>query len=183
MMTTLKVSFLFLLGVWLTAGAAVAQKSSPSPLRLFINEVQPGTLSALQYCTLVFDDHHFHSEKADIKHGQSSDRKVYEGQLADADWNSLIAIIDGSPFRDMKVPQSVPPPVMQDTHPYTISVARGNDFQNMEFLTSSSMKPYEAEVKPLLQWWKSFRGRRTPESKASPDSRCTLDSNHAVFSQ
>lgn len=160
-----------------------AQQSTHAPLKLFLNEVQPGNMSAPQYCTLVYDDRHFHSEKADIKHGQTIDRKIYEGQLTDSDWNSLIAIIDSQGFRDLKVPRTVPPLVMLDTHPYTIGVARDRGFQNMEFLDSKSLKPYESQIKPLLQWWKSFRGRRIPESKAAADPQCALDSTHAVFAQ
>jgi len=140
-------------------------------------------MSAPQYCTLVFNDRHFHTEKADVKQGRDSDRKVYEGQLSDTDWNALVGIIDSVAFRDLKVPGTVPPPVMQDTHPYTISVARDHNFQNMEFLDNKSLKPYESQVKPLLQWWKSFRGQRTPESSAYADARCALDKTHAIFSQ
>ncbi len=165
------------------AAPGFCQQSPPAPLRIFLNEVQPGTLSAPQYCTLVFNDRHFHSERANIKHGHDSDRKVYEGQLSEADWSALIAVIDGKEFRDLKIPAYVPPPVMQDTHPYTISVARDNDFQNMEFLDNKSLKPYEPQVKPLLQWWKTLRGRHTPESNLPADARCALDKTHAIFSQ
>ncbi|HMD16578.1 MAG TPA: hypothetical protein VKH18_07925 [Terriglobales bacterium] len=175
--------FSFLLGLGLAATAGSAQQPAQAALRVFLNEVQPGTMSASQYCTLVFDDHRFHTEKADIKRGRDSDRKVYEGQLSDADWNSLVAIIDAKDFRDLNVPRTVPPLVMQDTHPYTISVARDKDFQSMEFLDNKNLKPYESQVKPLLQWWKSFRGRHTPESSAPPDAKCALDSTHAIFAQ
>ncbi len=162
---------------------ATAQQPNQSPLRIFINEVQPGAMSAPQYCTLIFNDHRFHTERADIKQGNSADRKIYEGQMSDADWNALGSIIDSASFRDLKIPLTVPPPVMQDTHPYTISVARDKAFQNMEFLDQKSLKPYEAQVKPLLQWWKSFRGKASTASVASPDSRCKLDNTHAVFAQ
>ena len=180
---TRPITFLFLLGLGLTATLGSGQQPAPPVLRVFLNEVQPGVLSAPQYCTLVFMDHRFHSERADIKHGRDSNRKVYEGQLSDIDWNALVAVIDSKEFRDLKVPAYVPPPVMQDTHPYTISVARDNAFQNMEFLDNKSLKPYESQVKPLLQWWKSFRGQRAPELGAPPDARCALDKAHAVFSQ
>jgi hypothetical protein len=180
--------FCLSLGVAMTAAVSLGQQAihpeaTRSPLRVFLNEVQPGTLSAPQYCTLVFDDHRFHTEKADIKNGRDADRKIYEGQLSDADWNALVAIIDSQDLRDLKVPRTVPPPVMTDTHPYTISIARGNNFQNMEFMTSKSLKPYEPAIKPLLQWWKAFRAQRRPESSAAPDPKCMLDSNHAVFAQ
>ena len=103
--------------------------------------------------------------------------------MSDADWNALGAIIDSKEFRELKVPPTVPPLVMQDTHPYTISIARDKNFQNMEFLDQKSLKPYEAQVKPLLQWWKAFRGKNTTMSAASPDAHCQLDRSHSVFAQ
>lgn len=159
------------------------QEPGRSPLRLLLNEIQPSSMASPQYCTLIFDDHHFHSEKADLKRGKESDRKVYEGQLSGDDWNSLIAIIDSQAFRDLKVAPTVPPLVMQDTHPYTISVAREHDFQNMEFLDGKALKPFEAQLKPLLRWWKSLRGKRIAESSASPDPHCALDTSHSVYAQ
>jgi hypothetical protein len=95
----------------------------------------------------------------------------------------LGGIIDSKEFRELNVPQAVPPLVIQDAHTFTISVARETKFQNMEFLNNKSRKPYESQLKPLLQWWKSFRGGRMIESKASPDGRCSLDDSHAIFSQ
>jgi hypothetical protein len=175
------IAFLLVLGLTATTGSG--QAPTNAPLKMFLNEVQPGVMSAPQYCTLVFTNRRFHTEKADIKQGRDTDRKIYEGQLSDSDWNTLVAVIDSPGFRDLKVPQTVPPLVMQDTHPYTISVARDHNFQNMEFLDNKSLKPYESQVKPLLQWWKSFRGQRTPESSAHADARCALDKTHAIFSQ
>ncbi len=180
---TRPIAFLFLLGLGLAATTGSSQPSPRATLKLFLNEVQPGVMSAPQYCTLVFADRHFHTEKADIKQGRDFDRKVYEGQLSDTDWSALVAIIDSQGFRDLKVPQTVPPLVMQDTHPYTISVARDKNFQNMEFLDNKSLKPFESQIKPLLQWWKLLRGRRDPESSSPPDARCALDSTHAIFTQ
>lgn len=180
---TRPIVILFVLGLGLAVAASSAQQPAHSALNLFLNEVQPGNMSAPQFCTLVYADHHFHSEKANIKHGKDVDRKVYEGQLSDADWNALIAIVDSKEFRDLNVPQTVPPLVMQDTHPYTISVARDQNFQNMEFLDAKSLKPYESQIKPLLKWWKAFRGQHTPESTAPADPHCALDSTHAVYSQ
>jgi hypothetical protein len=183
MTMTRPIALLILLALGLASAVSFSEEQAHSVLRLMINEVQPGALAAPQYCTLVFSDHRFHSEKADIKHGQDSDRKVYEGQLSDSDWNALVAIIDSKDFRDLKVPGTVPPPVMQDTHPYTISVGREHSFQNMEFLDNKSLKPYEPQIKPLLQWWKSIRARRMSVSSAQPDAKCALDNNHAIFAQ
>jgi hypothetical protein len=180
---TRPITFLVMMGLGLAATAGSGQAPTKAPLKLFLNEVQPSVMSAPQYCILVFADHRFHSERADLKRGHDADRKIYEGQLSDSDWNALLSVIDSPGFRDLKVPRTVPPLVMQDTHPYTISVARDKDFQNMEFLDSKSLKPFESQVKPLLQWWKSFRGRRAPESSSPPDARCALDSTHALFAQ
>src|SRR5258708_28591946 len=165
------------------AWAGQNETAKAAAVRLQLNEVQAGSMAAEQYCTLVFADRHFHSEKASRSRGKDTDRKVYEGTLSEADWNALAGIIDSEGFRKLNVPQTVPPLVIQDAHTVTISVARDATFQNMEFLDNKSRKPYESQLKPLLQWWKSFRGERTAESKAAPDARCALDSTHAVFSQ
>jgi hypothetical protein len=177
------ITFISFLGLVLTVTAGRSQSLPHAALKVFLNEVQPGAMSAPQYCTLVFNDHHFHTEKADIQGGRVSNRKVYEGQLSDTDWNTLTEIIDSKSFRQLKVPGTVPPPVMQNSHPYAISVAREDGFQNIEFLDNRSLKPYESQVKPLLSWWKSLRGRHTPESNSPPDTKCALDSSHAIFSQ
>jgi hypothetical protein len=136
-----------------------------------------------QYCTLVFEDHHFHYEKASRKIEQDRDRKIYEGELSQADWDALTGILDRKEFRQLNVPQGVPPLIIEDAHTFTISVARGSKFQNMEFLDNKSRKPFDSQLKPLLQWWKSVRHERMVESKALSDARCGLDSTHAVFSQ
>jgi hypothetical protein len=73
--------------------------------------------------------------------------------------------------------------VVNDPHPYTISVSRQSGFQNMEFLTKESLKPYESRLKPLLQWWKSSRNLRLEESNAAAaDSRCSLSDTDGFFS-
>ena len=170
------------LGIGLVANAGSNGPAKGTALRVLLSEVQPGTMATEQYCTLVFADHRFHAEKANRKMGQDRDRKIYEGQLSDADWNALEGILDSKQFRELKVPLTMPPLVVENSHPYTISVARESKFQNMEFIDNKSLKPYESEVKPLLQWWKSWRGTHLAESNAPSDSRCILDKTHAVFS-
>jgi len=170
------------LGVGLVA-AGQNEATKTAGVRLQLNEVQAGSMAAEQNCTVVFADRHFHTEKASRSRGKDTDRKVYEGTLSEGDWNALGEIIDSASFRALNVPMGVPPLVIQDAHTITISVARDAKFQNMEFLDNKSRKPYDPQLKPLLQWWKSFRGARQPESHAAPDARCSLDSTHAVFSQ
>jgi len=170
-------------GIGLAVAVGQNEMSKGAAIRLQLNEVQPGSMAAEQYCTVVFADRHFHSEKASRNRGKDTDRKVYEGTLSEADWNALGGIIDSDGFRALNVPQGVPPLVIQDAHTVTISVARDAKFQNMEFLDDKSRKPYESQLKPLLKWWRSFRGERIAESKSAPDARCSLDSTHAVFSQ
>jgi hypothetical protein len=172
-----------ILGIGLAAAAGPNETAKATAARLMLNEVQAGTMASEQYCILVFADRHFHSEKANRKLGKDRDRKVYEGELSENDWNALGGIIDSKEFRELNVPPNVPPLVIQDVHSYTISVARDAKFQNMEFLDNKSRKPYESQLNPLLKWWKSFRDAHKAESNASPDGRCSLDSTHAVFSQ
>jgi hypothetical protein len=174
-------SALVLLPLSTLAGSDAA--SDPKSIRLMISEVQPGSMSADQYCTLVYADRRFHSEKASRHHGQDVERKVFEGQLSEEQWTSLSGILEAKDLRELKVPLTVPPLVMQDTHPYAISIARDGNYQNFEFIDSKSLKPYQGQMKPLLQWWKSLRAQRTPVSSAPASERCSLDSSHAVFSQ
>ena len=131
---------------------------------------------------LVFDDHRFHLEKALRTRGKDQNRKVYEGRFSDGDWNALNQILDTKEFQKLRVPPSMPSLVVQNSHPYTISVARQKGFQNMEFLSKESLKPYESELKPLLRWWKSARDVHSPDSNAAVDSRCTLNDANGIFS-
>jgi hypothetical protein len=172
-----------ILGIGLVAAAGPNDTAKGPAVRLQLNEVQAGSMASGHYCTLVFADRHFHSEKASRKMGEDRGRRVYEGELSEADWNALGGIIDSKEFRELNVPRSVPPLVIQDVHSYTISVARDTKFQNMEFLDNKSRKPYESQLNPLLKWWKSFRDTHKAESNAPPDDRCSLDSTHTVFSQ
>jgi len=169
-------------GIGLAANAGPNESAKSAALRLLLSEVQPGTMASQQYCMLVFADRHFHAEKATRKMGKDRERRVYEGQLSEADWNALGGILDRKDFRELKVPPTLAPPVVENSHPYTISVAREKGFQNMEFLTNNSRKPYESQLQPLLQWWKSVRSARMPESPVSPDSRCSLDKTNGIFS-
>jgi hypothetical protein len=165
------------------AFAAGSDEGAKGPsLRLFFSEVQAGAMASEQFCGLFFADRRFHYERASRNVGRDRNRKVYEGELTQADWDALTGILDSKEFRDLNVPQGVPPVVIEDAHTVTISVARGAQFQNMEFLDNKSRKPYDSQLKPLLKWWKSFRSYRMPESKVQPDARCALDSTHGVFS-
>jgi len=84
-------------------------------------------------------------------------------------------------FRELRVAPSMPGLVVENSHPYTISVARQKGFQNMEFLTKESLKPYDSELKPLLRWWKSARDMHVPETNTDVDSRCSLTDAEAIF--
>ena len=179
-------SFLSLFAaLWLlpTSARGSDEKSGASSIRLFLSEVQPASMAVDQYCTVVFSDHRFHSEKASLHHGKDTDRKVFEGSLSDEQWNSLSTILDSKELRDLKIPPYVPPLVMQETHPYSISIARERSFQNLEFLDSKSLKPYKAEISPLLQWWKVLRGEKMKPSNAPASERCSLDKSHSIVGQ
>jgi hypothetical protein len=171
------------LGIGLAAVAGPDEVAKGTAVRLLLSELQAGTMASEQYCALIFMDRRFHYEKASRKMGQDRDRRVYEGELSQADWDALTGILDSKEFRELDIPQGMPPLVIEDAHTFAISVARGNNFQNMEFLNNKSRKPYESQLKPLLRWWKSFRGGRMVESTALPDAKCSLVSTHAVFSQ
>jgi hypothetical protein len=174
------------LGIFLATSLSCICQSQETkkeaPLRLLLSEVQPGSMSSEQYCMLVFDDHRFHAEKAIRSNGKDRERKIFEGTISDADWNTLNGILENDALRKLDVKPAYAPLVMQNAHPFAISVKRDTQFQNLEFMDDKSRKPYDAELKPLLQWWKSIRGERMAASDAPADNRCALDSSHGVFS-
>jgi len=171
-----------LLGAALSGNGEAQEAKKEEPLRLLLSEVQPGSMSSEQYCMLVFDDHRFHAEKAIRSNGKDRERKIYEGNLSDADWSALDGILENDGLRKLNVKPGYVPLAVQSVHPFAVSVRRGTEFQNLEFIDDSSRKPYDAQLKPLLQWWKSTRSRRMVEARAAVDSRCGLDSSHGVFS-
>lgn len=170
---------ILLVGLSLQAAPPDAEKGHG--LQVFLSEVQPGTMATENYCMLVFADHRFHSERAVRQRGKDRERTVYEGDLSDTDWNTLIGILDSEQFRKIHLAPVAAPLVIEDAHAYNIAVARQKQYQNLEFLDNASRKPYDAQLKPLFQWWKSQRGKRMAKSEAPPDKRCALDSTHSVF--
>ncbi len=167
----------------LTPTLGQGQTAERLSFQLFLSELRPGTMAIKQHCALVFPDHRFHLETASIKHGRDLDRKVYEGDLSEADWRALGAILDAKELKGLKVAPALTSPVMQDVHIFNISVARDGKFQNLEFLNDKSRKPYDSELKPLLQWWKSLNHRHIPESHAPPNRQCALSNNNSLFAQ
>src|ERR1700746_3813896 len=95
----------FLLGAAITAMAGFGQGAQSPAIRLLLSEVQPGSMSADQYCTLVFMAPPFPSKKASRHHGRDTDRKIYEGELSEEQWNALAGILDNKDLRDLTVPQ------------------------------------------------------------------------------
>src|ERR1700739_3844946 len=110
------------LGIGLAATAAPKEPAKESTLWLLLSEVQPGAMASEQCCMLGFAGRVFQAEKGSRKMGRDRERRVYEGQLSDADWNALGGILDSKEFRELKVPQMAPPLVIEDWHPSAISV-------------------------------------------------------------
>lgn len=171
-----------LLGTALWGNSQIQEEPKEPALRLVLSEVQPGSMSSEHYCMLVFADRSFHAEKARRKVGKDQERKTFEGKLSDADWNALDGILESDGFRKMNVPRDYVPLAIQEAHFYTISVRREKGFQNMEFVNDKGRKPYDSQLKPLFQWWKSLRSQRMTVSESPADSRCKLDSSRGVVS-
>lgn len=169
-------------GILLVTSFGQNETAKSSKLRLMLSEVQAGTMASQQHCMLVFDDRRFHAETASLKMGKYRERKVYEGELSETDWNAVNEIIDSKRFRELKMTAEIAPLVLEDVHSYNIAVAREKGYQNLEFLTKKSRKQYESQLRPLLDWWKSHRNERSTQSAAAPDDRCTLDSTQPLFS-
>jgi hypothetical protein len=175
--------FLVSVGFVAVAAAASAQNAGQVPFRLLLSEVKPGGMTTGQRCVLIFPDQHFHFESATNKRGHDLSRKIYEGELPDAEWGHLSEILDRKEFRELAVMRLATSPVVEDLHLIAISVWRDGKYQNMEFLDNRGRAPYDATLKPLLQWWKSFLGKKMTESKEPANKHCALEgaSGEAVF--
>ncbi len=180
-MTRWRLVFCFLLGVVLQANSQASGQQERA-LRLKLSEIQPGSMASEHYCLLVFTDHSFHAEKASRHVGRDVERKVLEGSLSDSDWSALDGILDSSGFQKLNVPRPYIPLAIRGGHFFTISVRREKGFQNMEFIDDKSRKPYDSQLKPLFEWWKSVRSRSMPVSNTPADSQCELDSSQGVVS-
>src|SRR5579859_7839578 len=119
-MSRLPAYFCALLMLALSEFVGSPEAATNRDIFLFMSEIQAGSLQSQQYCALVFEDHRFHYEKASRRHGRDLDHKIYEGELSEADWNTLSAVLNANEFRDLKVSGAVPPLVMQEAHIFTI---------------------------------------------------------------
>jgi hypothetical protein len=181
-MTHWRLVFCILLGAMLQANSQASGQQEERALQLFLSEVKPGSMSSEQYCMLVFANRSFHAETASLHLGRDLERKVLEGNLSDADWSALENILESDGFRKLNVPPPYVPLAIQGGHFFTISVRREKGFQNMEFLDDKSRKPYDSQLKPLFQWWKSLRSKGMPTSNAPANSQCELNNSHGVVS-
>src|SRR5215469_7127196 len=100
---------LALLTVTLAFLAGAEEPPQASVLRLLFSEVQAGAMASEQYCALVFVDRRFHYEKASRNVGRDREREIYEGQLSQTDFDTLMSILDSKDFRDLNVPQEAAP--------------------------------------------------------------------------
>ena|SRR5260370_28769236 len=116
-----------------------------------------------------------------LTRGHDHDRRIFEGELSESDWKTLGDILDSKDFRELNVPRDVETFVLSDSHPYSISVSRGNTFQNVEFLDSKRLKPYYPQISPLLKWWKALPSRHLSLSDGTADERCSPDRNHPLI--
>jgi len=117
----------FLLGA---AFSGNSQARGEAKLRLSLSEVQPGSMSSEHYCMLVFADHHFHAEKTNRSAGKDWEGRVYEGNLSDAEWNTLDGILESEGFRKLNVSPGYVPLAVQSAHFLAISLRREKEFQN-----------------------------------------------------
>src|SRR5215471_15003540 len=110
------------LGVAVPGNCQASGGRQEAPLRLLLSEVQSGVMATEQYCMLVFTDRHFHAETATLRIGKDQERRVYEGDISDSEWNALDGILESDGFRSLKVPAEYVPLTVQGAHFFTISV-------------------------------------------------------------
>ena len=159
---------------------ACAAQDQPHPVFLArFADMKFGVMASTQRCALIFADHTFHFEHADVHRGKDLKRKVYDGTFTPAEWDALMAVLDAKPLHDLNVPPQ-PTMVVEDLDLFSMNVWRGDYYQNLEFLDKNSRKPYQSTLKPVLHWWKSFVGRKMTEG-AKPSPHCANSQENMIF--
>src|SRR5258706_12138654 len=106
-MTRLVTILCFVLGIGIAATAGPNEVAKGAPVRLLLSEVQAGTMAPEHYCALLFANRPFHYERAIRKTGKDRDRKGYEGEFSETEWDALGGILGSKEIRELNVPQGL----------------------------------------------------------------------------
>ncbi len=135
----------FIFAVLSTAWASDQQAATPAavPYLLRMERLQ----SDQDLCVLVRDDGQYHVERL-----RTSGVRLFEGKLRDGALASLNDLLTKDELLHLQQSDIAASLTTQNRDQIFVSVLRSTHWQNLEFDSAASRKPYEEFLDPLLKW-------------------------------
>jgi hypothetical protein len=123
-------------------------------------------------CILVQPDGHYRRERT--FQGMNAGTPyvdIYLDTLPDDSFKRLQAILDDPDFQKIDTPPSRGG-VIQNMDTLIVSIPREHSLQNMYFMTANERRPYERDLKPLMNWMKEVEKRKVRAIKEKTSDNC-----------
>jgi hypothetical protein len=137
---------------WASDQQAVTPATVPYLLRM------ERLLSDQDVCVLVRRDGQYHLERLN-----SSGIRVFEGMLPNAMLESLENLLTKDRLFQLQQSEIAAPLTTRDQDKVFVSVLRPAHWQNLEFDSTESRKPYEEFLNPLLKWLDHLQKEKAKE--------------------
>jgi hypothetical protein len=123
-------------------------------------------------CILVQPDGHYRRERTfQGMSGGTPYVDIYMDALPDDTFKRLQAILDDTDFQKIHTPPSRGG-VIPNMDTLIVSIPREHSLQNMYFMTVNERKPYEKDLKPLMNWMKEVEKRKVRALKEKTSDNC-----------
>jgi hypothetical protein len=123
-------------------------------------------------CLLVQPDGHYRRERTfQGMSGGTPYVDIYMDTLPDDSFKRLQAILDDADFQKINTPPSRGG-VIPNMDTFIVSVPREHGLQHMYFMTVNERRPYEKDLKPLMNWMKEVEKRKVRALKEKTSDNC-----------
>jgi hypothetical protein len=123
-------------------------------------------------CILVQADGHYRRERTfQGMSGGTPYVDIYIDALPDDSFKRLQAILDEADFQKINTPPSRGG-VIPNMDTLIVSIPREHSLQNMYFMTANERRPYEKDLKPLMNWMKEVEKRKVRALKEKTSDNC-----------
>ncbi|MFZ0284730.1 MAG: hypothetical protein WAL32_05825 [Terriglobales bacterium] len=123
-------------------------------------------------CILVQPDGHYRRERTfQGMSGGTPYVDIYVDTLPDDTYKRLQAILDNADFQKISTPPSRGG-VIQNMDTLIVSIPREHSMQNMYFMTANERRPYEKDLKPLMNWMKDVQKLKVHALKEKASDNC-----------
>ncbi|HTT22142.1 MAG TPA: hypothetical protein VMG82_24655 [Candidatus Sulfotelmatobacter sp.] len=126
-------------------------------------------------CVLVYPDGKYHMERnfrGMTNSASNTDTKVVLDTLPEADYKALRAVLDDGEFVAIKTGELSQDKMGKEMDTLLVSVPREHEVQNIAFNNADERKPFEKDLKPLLNFLKNLQKRKAPVAKTEKSNNC-----------